>query len=248
MPNELRDVHVLPTREELGKLAAEDIAAHLRERLAEQTVVRVIFAAAPSQSSTMDELVKAGGIDWSRVHAFHMDEYIGLPPDAPERFGNWLKANLFDRLPFGEVHLITIGEDPKADARRYAELLAEAPVDVVCCGIGVNGHLAFNDPPVADFDDPRDVKVVELDEVCRQQQVDDECFEDLASVPTSAITLTVPRLLSAGRIFCIVPGASKAPAVWATMNEPITTAWPSTALRDHAACTFYFDAEAASLL
>src|SRR5690606_22588928 len=134
-------------------------------------------------------LVAADGIDWARVTAFHMDEYLGLPAGAPERFALWLREAIFDRLPFAAVHLIEPGDDPDATAAQYAELLAQAPVDLVCLGIGQNGHLAFNDPPVADLDDPLDVKVVTLDHACRQQQVDDECFATLEEVPHRAITL-----------------------------------------------------------
>lgn len=238
-------VHVHPTRAEMGAAAAREVIDELRTRLAEQDRVRVVFAAAPSQSEALDAIIDAEGIDWTRVDAFHMDEYIGLPPGAPERFAQWLKANLFDRLPFGSVHLIVADDDPDAAARAYAADLGQAPVDLVLCGIGVNGHIAFNDPPVADFDDPFTVKVVELDDTCRQQQVDDECFATLDDVPTHAVTLTVPCLMSARRIVCVVPGSLKAPAVAATFAEPVGTRWPSTILRTHPNVGFHVDADAA---
>lgn len=231
------------TREELGRVAAGEIAAELRSRLARQAAVRMVFASAPSQSDVIDALAAEPGIDWRRVTAFHMDEYIGLALDAPERFGSWLSRYIFGRLPFAAVHPILPGDDPEATARDYAALLGAAPIDIVQLGIGVNGHIAFNDPPVADFNDPLDVKVVELDEVCRQQQVDDDCFATLADVPLRAITLTVPRLLRADRLFCMVPGRVKRNAVRAALEGPLSTACPASILRTHADCTLYLDAE-----
>lgn len=237
------------SRQELGRRAAADIAAAIRVcQQGNNAAVRMIFASAPSQRETLEALIAETGIDWSRVTAFHMDEYVGLPQDAPQRFGNWLQRVLFDRLPFARVHLLEPGETATSmqqAAASYEALLAEAPIDIVCMGIGVNGHLAFNDPPVADFNDPHGVKIVELDQVCRQQQVDDECFERLADVPARAITLTIPRLLNAARLFCMVPGASKRRAVGSTLYDPISTATPATILRQHPACTLYLDAESA---
>jgi glucosamine-6-phosphate deaminase len=231
------------SRAEMGAAAAADIAAELRARLARQAGVRMIFAAAPSQDDALDALVAAAGIDWGRVTAFHMDEYIGLAPDAAERFARWLDAHLFTRLPFAAVHRIVPEPDPAAAASAYAAALGKAPIDLVCLGIGVNGHIAFNDPPVADFADPLDVKVVELDAVCRQQQVDDACFARLEDVPHRAITLTVPRLLRADRLYCVVPGAAKREAVRRTLAGPIDTACPASILRTHPGATLYLDAE-----
>lgn len=232
------------SRAAMGEQAATDVAAHLRRLLADQPHVRMIFAAAPSQSEMLDVLVRAEGIDWSRVTAFHMDEYIGLDPAAPQRFGLWLRRALFDHLPFAAVHLLDPGADPAQAARDYAALLAQAPIDIVCLGIGANGHLAFNDPP-ADLYDPLDVRVVALDAVCRQQQVDDGCFAGFADVPTHALTLTVPRLLRAGALFCVVPGALKRDAVIATLHGPIDGTCPGSALRLHRNCTLYLDPDSA---
>ena len=241
-------VQLLPSRAELGATAGRDIADAIRKAIADQGSARVVFAAAPSQAETLDSLRTAPDVDWSRVDAFHMDEYVGLPPGAPERFALWLRRNLFDRLPLRSVHLIDPGTDPDREAARYAGLLAEGPIDAVVLGIGVNGHVAFNDPPVADFADPMLVKVVELDEDCRRQQVDDDCFARIEDVPARAVTLTVPALLSGRRLFCVVPGASKAAAVRATLTEPLSTTWPSTALRQHPDCTLYLEPASASLL
>ncbi|CAH1667213.1 6-phosphogluconolactonase [Chelatococcus asaccharovorans] len=231
------------TRAEMGQAAAADVAAELRARLARQAGVRMIFAAAVSQSEMLQALVAAPGIDWGRVTAFHMDEYLDLPAQAPQRFGNWLRRAIFDRLPFAAVKLIDPGPDAAAAVKAYAASLAEAPIDIVCLGIGVNGHLAFNDPPVADFVDPQSVKIVTLDDVCRQQQVDDGAFATVADVPRRAVTLTIPRLLDADRLFCVVPGASKREAVARALDGPLETDCPASALRLHPDCRLYLDAE-----
>lgn len=236
-------IEAFDSRDGMAARAAGDIAAELRRRLASQPGVRMIFAAAPSQADTLAALRREPGIDWHRVTAFHMDEYIGLTPDAPERFAFWLDAHVFSRLPFATVHHIVPGPDAERTAADYAERLAEAPIDIVCLGIGVNGHIAFNDPPVADFSDPLDVKVVILDHACRQQQVDDACFPTLAEVPAQAITLTIPRLLRADALFCVVPGRSKRNAVREALQGPIATSCPASILRTHPACTLYLDPE-----
>ena len=230
------------TRDAMAVASASAIAGELRALLAQQPTVRMIFAAAPSQAEMLSALVASPEIDWSRVVAFHMDEYVGLAPAAPERFARWLDRHVFERLRFGAVHRIVPEPFPVKAAHDYAAALAEAPIDIVCLGIGVNGHIAFNDPPVADFDDPEDVKIVALDDVCRQQQVDDKCFGRFEDVPATAVTLTVPRLLRARRLFCVVPGAAKRDAVRQTLYGPVTTACPASILRQ-ADCTLFLDAE-----
>ena len=234
------------SRTELGGLAARDIGAALRAGLSHQPSLRMILAAAPSQSEMLAALLREPAIDWRRVTAFHMDEYIDLPEHAPQRFGTWLERAFFDHVPLAQVHLIKPGADPHAACRAYASMLAEAPIDVVLLGIGTNGHLAFNDPP-ADLSDPLAVKVVELDQMCREQQVLDGCFAKLDDVPRRAITLTVPTLLAGRELFCCVPGRHKSAAVKAMMDSPISGACPATALRTHAQCTVYLDRESNSL-
>jgi glucosamine-6-phosphate deaminase len=236
-------VRAFASRPAMAAAAAADIAAALRQLLATQSGVRVIFAAAPSQADTLAALRQQPGIDWGRITAFHMDEYIGLPPAAPQRFAAWLDEHLFKRVPFAAVHRIVPEPDAEAAAAEYARRLAEGPIDAVCLGIGVNGHIAFNDPPVADFDDPLNVKVVELDEACRQQQVDDDCFASLSDVPPRAITLTIPQLMGGKKLFCVVPGRSKRNAVAATLHGPIATSCPASILRTHPDCTLYLDPE-----
>lgn len=237
-------IYIGSSRQEMGQKAAADVAAELRRRLESQPAVRIIFAAAPSQAEMLASLITQPGVDWSRVTAFHMDEYIGLTPDAPQRFGLWLRHAIFDHLPFAAVHLLDRGNDPEAAAVEYARKLAEAPIDIVCLGIGVNGHLAFNDPP-ANLDDPAAIKVVHLDDVCRQQQVDDGCFPTFDSVPSSALTLTIPRLLAADRLYCCVPGAAKRQAVRHALRDSIGPACPATALRLHPHCRLYLDLDSA---
>jgi glucosamine-6-phosphate deaminase len=239
------DIRRVDTRSDLGKAAAADIADAMRARLQSQPHLRMIFAAAPSQREMLEALVAQDGVDWSRVTAFHMDEYLGLPEDAPQGFGVWLRNAIFDRLPFANVHLIRPGNDLEATCSAYANKLMEAPIDLVLLGIGANGHLAFNDPP-ADLEDPLLVKVVTLDEICRQQQVDDGCFNAFEEVPRKAITLTVPMLLRGHRLFCCVPGANKREALRGMVNDPIGGNCPATALRTHPRCTIYLDRDSGS--
>ncbi|ORM65721.1 glucosamine-6-phosphate deaminase [Pantoea rodasii] len=231
-------------REALGVAAAQELIAHLQQLLQQQAVVRMVFAAAPSQREFLAALAAAPDVDWSRIHAFHMDEYIGLDEAAPQRFSHFLREHLFNRVQPGEVHLIPSRGEPAKICLEYARELDAAAIDVVCLGIGENGHLAFNDPPVADFNDPLSVKTVQLDEACRQQQVNDGCFTTLLQVPTHAVTLTIPALMRGARLFCMVPGATKRAAVQATLHDAISTACPATLLRQHPNCTLYIDTDA----
>ena len=233
-------IYVGKSRADMALNAARDVAAELHRRLAEQSGVRMIFAAAPSQAEFLAALVELPGVAWNRVTAFHMDEYLGLADDAPQRFGLWLRRAIFDKVPFAAVHLIKPGIDPEITVAEYARKLDEAPIDIVCLGIGVNGHLAFNDPP-ADLIDPLPVKIVHLDAACRKQQVDDQCFSAIEDVPERAITLTVPRLLAADRLYCCVPGPMKREAVRRALHDPIGSACPATALRLHPQCHLYLD-------
>lgn len=245
---DLLRVEVYDTRGEMGAAAARDIAAAIRQVLAEKDCCNMIFAAAPSQNEVLAVLAADKTVDFTRIRAFHMDEYIGLAPDAPQGFGNFLRRALFDKAPFKEVHYLRGNEAPEAECARYAALLERYPVDIVCLGIGENGHVAFNDPPVADFSDPALVKKVALDPVCRQQQVNDGCFGALSQVPTHALTLTVPALMGGKRLFCVVPASTKAQAVRDTLYGPISEACPASALRRHGGAKLYLDPDSAALL
>lgn len=226
----------------MGKAAAADFAQRLRILLDKQAEVRLVFAAAPSQNDFLHHLLQQKAIDWPGVVAFHMDEYLGLPADSPQSFQTFLKKRLFDHLPFKAVHYLDgQAKNTTLASQQYEQLLQAAPIDMIALGIGENGHLAFNDPPVADFADPAWVKVVALDDICRQQQVNDGAFKILAEVPTHAITLTIPALMSGRFLYGIVPGERKASAVHRTLHGPITTACPASILRKHARAVLYLD-------
>lgn len=238
---ELR-VRIYRNRKEMGEAAAGKAANTLRSLLARQERAGVVFAAAPSQNEFLDALCACGEIDWSRVDAFHMDEYIGLPQDAPQGFGNFLRRHIFSRLPFGSVHYLNGGAaDPEEECEAYAALLEKAKPDVVFMGIGENGHIAFNDPAFAKFNDPKTVKTVTLDDVCRRQQVHDGCFADLESVPRRALTLTVPALTAPEHVFCMVPAASKANAVMRAVTGAVTEECPASILRKKAGAVLFLD-------
>ncbi len=236
-------VRAYADRQSAGAAAAKETAAKLRKLLAVQQDVRMVFAAAPSQNEFLDSLAVEPGIDWHRITAFHMDEYIGLEGASPETFGYYLKNRLFDKVRPGRVHLMNPTRGVESEIASYDALIREAPIDIVCLGVGENGHLAFNDPPVADFSDPEWIKVVELDQVCRQQQVNDGCFASLEAVPTYALTLTIPAIMSAISLVCIVPGERKREAILRTLYGEISTACPSTILRKHPDCILYTDQE-----
>lgn len=236
-------------RQDAGKEAARDVAEKIRVLLEKQQHVRMIFAAAPSQNEFLEALAADRELDFSRITAFHMDEYIGLSAEAPQGFANFLRERLFDKRAFGRVYTINgLAADPGEECRRYAALLTEAPIDIVCLGIGENGHIAFNDPAVADFGDPALVKTVLLDDVCRQQQVNDGCFTHLSRVPRHAITLTIPALTRAKGTFCIVPAKTKSRAVYETIYGEISENVPASVLRNTKGAVLYLDADSASLL
>jgi glucosamine-6-phosphate deaminase len=240
------EIHI--DREAMGKAAADFVEAVLLNELREKPRVRVVFAAAPSQNEMLKHLTSKTSIPWSRITAFHMDEYIGLPADAPQLFSRYLTEHLFSKVPFGNVYMID-GQNPDIgfECARYAGLLSEDEIDLVCMGIGENGHIAFNDPPVADFADLKVVKAVTLDEACRLQQVHDGCFPSLESVPQQALTITVPALLSATVLSIVVPGVTKAEAVRRSLEGEITTACPASILRTHNHAHLFLDELSASL-
>ena len=246
---DLLTVNVYESRTEMGEAAAADIKACILSLLQTKETINMIFAAAPSQNEVLYALATDTEIPWNRVNAFHMDEYIGLSADAPQGFGSFLKEHIFGLADFKSVSYINVSaSDAEAECERYAALLAKHPTDIVVMGIGENGHIAFNDPPVADFKDPKAVKPVELDEVCRNQQVNDGCFARLEDVPKTAITLTVPTLFAGDHLFCIVPARTKARAVKATLCDEINEKCPATVLRRHKSAILYLDGDSSSLL
>ncbi|MBC7615259.1 MAG: 6-phosphogluconolactonase [Pedobacter sp.] len=234
-------VKIFETRGLMGEAVAAAVAERIKKLLRGQPFVNIIFGAAPSQNDFFAALLKKD-IDWSRLNAFHMDEYVNLAEDAPQGFGNFLKKYLFDLAPFHSVNYINgNATDYEAECLRYADLLKDLETDIVCLGIGENTHLAFNDPHVANIKDPFSVKRVDLDQQCRTQQVNDGCFETIDQVPTHALTLTLPALLKAPYAFCTVPTEKKANAVFQTLNEEISDNFPSTLLRNHPDAVLFLD-------
>lgn len=241
-------VEVHPSRDEMGKAAANEAAKVLKKLLNEKEIVNVAFAAAPSQAEFLQHLMSDDSIAWNRIRSFHLDDYVGLEVGAPESFHNFLKENVFSKQDFKKVYYIDEVAQDGDPIELYTELLKKYPLDAVFIGIGENGHIAFNDPPVANFKDPAVIKIVELDEVCRQQQVNDECFSSIDEVPRKAYTLTIPTVVGANYIFCIVPGERKAPAIKCTLEGPISTACPASVLRHCDGATLYLDEDAAAEL
>jgi glucosamine-6-phosphate deaminase len=232
------EVRVLGSRAVLGQAAAEAVCAAVGEVLGRREVANVMFAAAPSQNEFLAALVRMP-VDWSRVNGFHMDEYIGLAEDAPQGFGNFLRERLVGWVSLRSFSFMRTFEE-------YAHKLAKEPPDIVVLGVGENTHLAFNDPHVALFDDPEVVKVVELDEDCRAQQVHDGCFMALEEVPRRAMTVTIPVLMRAEYVFAVVPGKNKAEAVRRTLNEDVSERYPATILRRHPRVTLFLDEDSAA--
>ncbi len=247
-------VEVHADRPALGLAAAQATAAYLHDVIASRGQARVIFACAPSQNEFLASLLavsKTGhmAVDWSQVTAFHMDDYVGLTGQHPQSFRHYLQTHFLSQVKIGRFHPVPAEEpDSAAVCARYTALLSEKPIDLICLGIGENGHIAFNDPPVADFEDPQLIKVVELDDACRHQQVNDGCFPTFADVPRHAFTLTVSIFRRARRLSIHVPGPRKADAVKATLEGPVSTACPASILRLHPEATLYIDRAAAGRL
>ena len=234
-------IHIFENRALMGQAAARDIADCMDALLREKETINMVFAAAPSQRDMLDALVKIS-LPWHRVNAFHMDEYVGLAKDDPRSFSCFLDRHIFKKVTFANVFYVA---DYGLD---YGSVLAENPPDIVCLGIGENGHIAFNDPGVADFNDPLSIKLAKLDDVCRMQQVHDGCFPTLADVPEYAYTLTVPQMTAAGHMFCVVPADTKAEAVYNTVTLDITDQCPATILRRHDHADLYCDADSGKKL
>ena len=233
----------------LAVTAAREAAAIMNGAIARRGVVHAMFATGNSQLAFVDALVgSTPDVPWERTVVFHMDEYVGVAADHPAGFRRWIRERIGAAAPVLATHYLDGLADPAVECARYASLLAEYPLDLCCLGNGENGHLAFNDPPVADFDDPLDVKIVELDRACRQQQVGEGHFPTLDAVPRLAMTVTIPALLRARAVLAIVPEGRKAEAVRAALLGPVSTACPASALRsiDHA--TLHLDRHSAGLL
>lgn len=240
-------VLIYETREAMGKAAAEDATARIKRVIDRKGSANIIFAAAPSQNDLIAGLLEAD-LDWTKIRAFQQDEYIGIDVDEPAGFGNFLRRALYDRVPLMEVHyLLTENSKMEEKIAEYSELLTRYPADLIFLGVGENGHLAFNDPPVADFDDPVMIKAVELDEICRQQQVNDACFPSLDQVPTHALTLTLSLIRSVPEAICVVPTSRKADAIRQALRGDLSTQCPASMLRTMPGASLYLDKDSASL-
>ncbi len=239
---------IFASKEEVGKAAAIAVAEKLDAAISEKGFANLILATGASQFQFLENLQKQA-IDWKKITVFHLDEYKGMPVTHPASFRKYLKERILDKVQPKQVHYLN-GDAPDAEAEvlRYENLLKEHPVDIACIGIGENGHIAFNDPPVADFNDTKLVKVVELDEACRKQQLGEGWFPTFDDVPTHALTLTIPAIMGCKHISCVVPDGRKAEAVYNTLNTEISTACPATILRTHPDTVLYLDSESASKL
>ena len=241
-------VQVYKDNVDLGRAAAAEVAAAIKSVVKDKQLANIVFSSGASQFTFVEGL-KEQEIDWQSVQGFHLDEYVGMKADHPASFRLWMKERIVKQFGPKVFHFVE-GDAPDAEAEceRYAQLLRENPLDIGLIGIGENGHVAFNDPPVADFNDPKLVKVVELDEACRNQQVGEGWFATIDDVPTHAITLTVPAIMACKRIFSVVPDARKAEAVKNALQGPIDTSCPASILRTHPAATLFLDPDSASLL
>jgi glucosamine-6-phosphate deaminase len=243
------NVYVYDTRAHMGAAAAQAVAAEIRRLIQEKGRAVGIFASAPSQNEFLASLVEAPQVDWTRVIGFHLDEYLAMDEHAPQSFRKFLIDRLVSKVPMGAFNgLHGEAADAETAGANYARLLAETPPDFAVLGIGENGHLAFIDPPFCDFNDPATVKVVELDEVCRTQQVHDGAFETLEDVPRRALSLTIPTIMARPRLFAIVPGPAKREAIRATIEGPIETRCPASILRRHGDAHLFIDRDSAALL
>jgi glucosamine-6-phosphate deaminase len=241
------DVFVFETRKQMGRAAYELYCEEVNYILESQAKIRAIFAAAHSQDDFFACLAADRSIDFSRMEAFHMDEYVNLGKEAPQNFGNFLTNAIFSKKNFGTVHLIdSEPADVEAECRRYETLLKAAPPDIVSLGFGENGHIAFNDPGEAKFDDPAWVRITALDDFSRQQQVNDGEFATIDDVPKHALTLTIPALMSCRTIIGIVPLDRKAEAVRNALYGPISEMCPASILRTHDNAVLFIDKGAAA--
>ncbi|MCY1719406.1 glucosamine-6-phosphate deaminase [Prolixibacteraceae bacterium Z1-6] len=242
------NVEVYSNNENLGEAAAVSVAEILNQAVSDRGNANLILATGASQFEFLKSLQKQN-IEWGKVTVFHLDEYKDLPDTHPASFRKYLKERILTQVKPGKVYLLNGDvEDLETEISNYEELLRNHPIDVACIGIGENGHLAFNDPPVADFNDPKLVKIVELDNDCRMQQYNEGWFESFDDVPKYALSLTIPAIMQCKKISCVVPDERKAKAVFDTINTEISTKCPATILRTHPDTVLYLDKPAASLL
>ncbi len=243
------EISIFRTKQELGKAAAKAAADAIKEAIAEKEAANIILATGASQFETLDNLVAADGIAWSKVTIFHLDEYIGLPGDHPASFRKYLKERFLDKIPpLKDVYLVNGNADDQfAECQRLSRIIAAYTIDLALVGIGENGHLAFNDPP-ADFETDEPYIVVALNEACRKQQVGEGWFEKLQDVPRQAISMSIRQIMKSSCIITSVPDRRKAKAVKDALEGKVTNACPASILQQHPNCKIFLDAQSASLL
>ena len=233
----------------LARAAADAAAAALRRAVEANGVANAMFATGNSQLAFTDLLVAdTPRVPWKDVVVFHMDEYVGVGDEHPASFRRWIRERIVEPASPREAHYLDGLAPPDLESARYADLLRRHPLDLCCLGIGENGHLAFNDPPTADFDDPLDVKEVVLEQACRAQQVHEGHFAAEEEVPTTAVTVTIPALLRATTVLAVVPEARKAAPVRAALEGPVATSCPASILQRTPHATVYLDPDSAGLL
>lgn len=241
-------IKVFKTVETMGKAAAVSVAQILKNAIDENGYANLILATGASQFAFLEHLQQQV-IDWGKITVFHLDEYKNLSDQHPASFRKYLRERILEKVQPKQVYYLKgDAEDIEAELKRYENLLRDHPIDVACIGIGENGHIAFNDPPVADFDDPKLVKVVELDNACRKQQLGEGWFPAFNDVPTHALSLTIPAIINCKVISCVVPDKRKAEAVFNTLNAEISINCPATILRTHSNTVLYLDEAAAGKL
>jgi glucosamine-6-phosphate deaminase len=242
-------IELYPDRLAAAQAAAQAALQAMILAAREVTDIGVVFATGASQLEMLAKLTRLPDIPWQKISGFHLDEYVDLPRNHRASFRRYLEENLVRHVPLKSFHEIDgSAPDPERVCREYTELLRACPPALCLLGIGENGHLAFNEPGEADFHDPLEVRIVELDAVCRRQQVAEGWFDDLHEVPQRAITLTIPTILKIPRLIVSVSGSRKATIVWRTLSEPTSPACPATILRHHPNATIYLDKEAAAEL
>ncbi len=243
------EVRIYSDRDQAGAAGAEIAAGIIREEIARRGKAAVVLASAVSQDPFLAALRSQNDVEWGRVEVFHLDEYAGMSVDHPASFGRFQHEHFVDLVPVEKFHALGgNAPDPAAECRRYAALLHAAQPCMVAQGIGENGHLAFIDPPVCDFDDPNDVRIVDLDDICRMQQVHDGAFERIEDVPKRALSLTIPFFLRVPRDLVFVNGPNKAAAVKAALEGPVAESCPASILRRHPSAILFLDPAAASAL
>ena len=234
-------------KKDLGRAAAEQAAASIRNAIRESGRARIIAATGASQFDFLEVLTKAEDIDWRRVEMFHLDEYIGLPMSHPASFRRYLRERLIQKTGIANYHLLDGETDPSAAIRSANEAIAAAPIDIAFVGIGENGHLAFNDPP-ADFETEEPYLIVNLDPACRLQQVGEGWFANISETPKQAISMSIRQILKAKEILAVVPDSRKAKAVKACLEGEISPMAPASILRRHENTTVYLDKNSAAWL